>query len=137
MQRKFLFVITKSTADQTGPLKRLLCVQTTEEFQILQGAMINAQIAKRGKTVSSRKLRHSAKKFDGMVIDYRQMGYVTEVKDQVRTGSSRRDGGFAFAPEILCDDVLVCRATVAPVGPSALQEPLRDKSSRRRVSSSP
>lgn len=46
--------------------------------------MIDAQVAKRGKTVASRKLRNSAKKFDGMVIDYRQMGYVTEVKDQVR-----------------------------------------------------
>lgn len=65
----------------------LSCVfQTAQEFQILQGAMIDAQLAKRGKTVASRKLRNSAKKFDGMVIDYRQMGYVTEVKDQVRLG---------------------------------------------------
>lgn len=63
----------------------LSCVsQTAQEFQVLQGAMIDAQLAKRGKTVASRKLRNSAKKFDGMVIDYRQMGYVTEVKDQVR-----------------------------------------------------
>lgn len=60
--------------------------QTSQEFQVLQGAMIDAQLAKRGKTVASRKLRNSAKKFDGMVIDYRQMGYVTEVKDQVRLG---------------------------------------------------
>lgn len=71
----------------TSPLKHLFCVQTAEEFQVLQGAMINVQIAKRGKTVASRKLRNNAKKFDGMVIDYRQMGYVTEVKDQVRPGS--------------------------------------------------
>lgn len=69
---------------ETTPLKPLLCVQTAEEFQVLQGAMIDAQIAKRGKTVAARKLRINAKKFDGMVIDYRQMGYVTEVKDQVR-----------------------------------------------------
>lgn len=53
----------------------------------MQGAMINAQIAKRGKTVSPQKLRINAKKFDGTVIDYRQKGYVTEVKDQVRTGA--------------------------------------------------
>lgn len=53
--------------------------------------MINAQIAKRGKTVSPQKLRINAKKFDGTVIDYRQKGYVTEVKDQVRIGPPRRE----------------------------------------------
>lgn len=61
--------------------------------------MINAQIAKRGKTVSPKKLRIDAKKFDGTVIDYRQKGYVTEVKDQVRTGPPRCDAP-PFGPEI-------------------------------------
>lgn len=46
--------------------------------------MIDAQFVKRGKTVSSRKLRHNAKKLDGRFVDYSKMGYVTEVKDQVR-----------------------------------------------------
>lgn len=53
--------------------------------------MIDAQFAKRGKTVASRRLRHIAKKFDGMAVDYRQMGYVTEVKDQVRPGPRGAD----------------------------------------------
>lgn len=64
--------------------------------------MIDAQIAKRGKTVAARKLRHIAKKFDGMVIDYRQMGYVTEVKDQVGLGPEAVTGAWIhFGPEIL------------------------------------
>lgn len=46
--------------------------------------MIDAQFVKRGKTASSRKLRNNAKKLDGWFVDYRKMGYVTEVKDQVR-----------------------------------------------------
>lgn len=58
--------------------------QTRQEFQVLQGSTIDAQFVKRGKTISSRKLRNSAKKFDGWFVDYRKMGYVTEVKDQVR-----------------------------------------------------
>lgn len=92
MPRKILWSISVfdyqifTGPNKTSALKHLLCVQTAEEFQVLQGAMIDAQIAKRGKTVAARKLRNIAKKFDGMVIDYRQMGYVTEVKDQVRTG---------------------------------------------------
>lgn len=36
-----------------------------------------------------------------MVIDYRQMGYVTEVKDQVRTGSQRCARRLDSAPEML------------------------------------
>lgn len=36
-----------------------------------------------------------------------------------------------------CDYILACRVTVAPAGPLALQEPLRDKYTRRRVSSYP
>lgn len=50
----------------------------------MQGAVIDSQFVKRGKTVSSRSLRNAAKRLDAMVVDYRNMGYVTEVKDQVR-----------------------------------------------------
>lgn len=39
---------------------------------------------KRGKTISSRKLRNHAKKLDALTVDYRLLGYVTEVKDQVK-----------------------------------------------------
>lgn len=45
--------------------------------------MIDSQFVKRGKTASSRRLRYNAKKLAAHVVDYRQMGYVTEVKDQV------------------------------------------------------
>lgn len=59
-------------------------MQTKVEYEVLQGARINAQFAKRGKTSSARRLRDAAKKVDASAVDYRNMGYVTEVKDQVR-----------------------------------------------------
>lgn len=55
-----------------------------QEYQNLQGAMINAQFVARGREVSARRLRYNAKKLNTWFIDYRSMGYVTEVKDQVR-----------------------------------------------------
>ena len=45
--------------------------------------MINPHFAKRGKTTSPRRLRQNALRSGVVGVDYRAMGYVTEVKDQV------------------------------------------------------
>ncbi|XP_030228991.1 cathepsin L1 [Gadus morhua] len=60
---------------------------TKHEYHVLQGAMINPHFAKRGKTTSPRKLRQNALRLGVVGIDYRAMGYVTEVKDQGYCGS--------------------------------------------------
>ncbi|XP_034036352.1 cathepsin L1 isoform X2 [Thalassophryne amazonica] len=60
---------------------------TRQEYQVLQGAFMNAQFAKRGKNTSARKLRENARKLDAWAVDYRNMGYVTAVKDQGFCGS--------------------------------------------------
>ncbi|XP_036969326.1 procathepsin L isoform X2 [Acanthopagrus latus] len=60
---------------------------TSREFRVLQGARINAQFVKRGKIVSSRRLRHNARMLDAKAVDYSKMGFVTEVKDQGYCGS--------------------------------------------------
>ncbi|XP_030288335.1 cathepsin L1 [Sparus aurata] len=60
---------------------------TSREFKVLQGAKINAQVVKRGKIISSRRLRHNARLLDAKAVDYSKLGFVTEVKDQGYCGS--------------------------------------------------
>lgn len=72
--------------------KVVLHLQTQQEYRVLQGAKMNAQFVKRGKEVSARRLRNIARHLDGYAVDYRNMGFVTEVKDQVRLSLHHMSG---------------------------------------------
>ncbi|KAG7467762.1 cathepsin L1-like [Solea senegalensis] len=60
---------------------------TGQEYQVMQGAMMDARFVKRGPTASAQRLRNNAKNLDATFVDYRNLGYVTEVKDQGYCGS--------------------------------------------------
>lgn len=99
--------------------------------------MIDAQFVKRGKTVSARRLHNNAKKLDAWFVDYRNLGYVTEVKDQVRHFYICLSFVLSrLNHEHLHISVLnvLHRVTVAHAGPSALQGLLRDRYIRGQVS---
>lgn len=66
------------------------------EYSQLQGAKVNGNAYKKGKTGNARKLRYHARKLSLTSVDYRQMGYVTEIKDQVRFTSSLLVLGFSL-----------------------------------------
>lgn len=57
------------------------------EYRQLQGARINSNVARLGKTASAQRLRYLSRRLKASAVDYRTMGYVTEVKDQVRFSS--------------------------------------------------
>ncbi|MBN3310934.1 CATL protein, partial [Amia calva] len=63
------------------------CFQNQEEYKRLQGSQINSQARRNSPIVSPHKLRVAASKLNVARVDYRAMGYVTNVKDQGYCGS--------------------------------------------------
>lgn len=96
--------------------------------------MIDAQFVKRERIVSAERLRNNAKKLDAWFVDYRTMGYVTEVKDQVRHSWFKHSFLLSTLNVEHLQMNVAYRVTVAPAGPSVQQELLRDKYTRAQVS---